>query len=122
MYFLFGFSISFKLDTKNYNIKILKSNLLNLKKLIVALAGPMVNLIFIFAFLNFYHEITLAYINLLIFIFNMFPIYPLDGGRILKYILCILIRKEKIVNHNKYSFKYSSSNTDYCFNYFKLTI
>ena len=31
----------------------------------------------------------LIYSNLLIFIFNMLPIYPLDGGRILKAIVHI---------------------------------
>jgi len=81
---MFVFLFSFKIDTKNYNKKILKSNLLNLKKLIVALAGPSVNLIFVLIFLFFYQNITIIYVNILIFIFNMLPIYPLDGGRILK--------------------------------------
>lgn len=41
------------------------------------------------------------YINMLIFIFNMLPIYPLDGGRIIKYILSLYLGKKngaKITN------------------------
>ena len=34
---------------------------------------------------------TLIYTNILIFLFNMLPIYPLDGGRILKNALHVLI-------------------------------
>ena len=89
-----GFAVFFKVDTKNYNKKILKSNLLTLKKLFIALAGPAVNLIFVLAL----KDITLIYINILIFIFNMISIYPLDGGRILKYILCFLIGKRKALS------------------------
>jgi len=59
------------------------------------LAGPSVNLIFVLIFLFFYQNITIIYVNILIFIFNMLPIYPLDGGRILKYILCIFKGKKK---------------------------
>ena len=87
----FGFAILFKVDTNNYNKKFLKSNLLNLKKLLITLAGPVVNLIFIFLLQN----VTLIYINAIIFIFNMIVIYPLDGGRILKYILCFFVKKPK---------------------------
>lgn len=37
----------------------------------------------------------MIYVNILIFIFNLITIYPLDGGRILKYIFCILLGKIK---------------------------
>ena len=43
-----GFGVSFRVDTKNYNKKILKANLLTVKKIIIVLAGPLINLIFIF--------------------------------------------------------------------------
>lgn len=95
-----GFGISFKVDTRNYNKRILKANLLAVKKLIIASAGPMVNLIFIILFLiiEYIFKIdinTLIYINILILIFNMLIIYPLDGGRILKNILHIVLGKIK---------------------------
>jgi len=37
----------------------------------------------------------LIYVNILIFLFNMITIYPLDGGRILKYILCFFVGRFK---------------------------
>ena len=90
-----GFAVSFKVDTKNYNRKILNSNLLSLKKLVIAMSGPLVNLIFIVLFLCIFQNITLVYVNILIFMFNMVMIYPLDGGRILKYILCFILGKQR---------------------------
>ena len=43
----YGVSISFKLNTKDYNQKIMYGNQLELKKIIVALAGPITNLFII---------------------------------------------------------------------------
>ena len=103
-----GFSVKFKNDCKNYNKKIKNAvpsltfefNLVALKKAIIAFAGPLVNLI-IMAISIICYKITviseiagisielLIYSNLLIFIFNMLPIYPLDGGQILKEIVHI---------------------------------
>ena len=100
-----GLSISFKLDTKNYNKKIKKGNLLELKKIIVALAGPLTNFIIIilvnFININFIDGLVIIYTNILIIIFNLIPIYPLDGGRILKGILYINFGKkisEELIN------------------------
>ena len=42
-----GLSISFKIKAKDYNKKILKANVLEVKKIIVALAGPLTNFIII---------------------------------------------------------------------------
>ena len=89
-----GFCVSFKVDTRNYNKKLLKSNLLSLKKLIIAMSGPLVNLICIM----FCNNLLIIYVNILIFVFNMIPIYPLDGGRILKNILRLLLGKEKALD------------------------
>lgn len=95
-----GFIVSFKIDTKNYNKKILKANLLIIKKLIVAIAGPMTNLFLITIFVLLDKETLLGvqtdlliYANILVFIFNMLPIYPLDGGRIIKNITHIFFGK-----------------------------
>ena len=37
----------------------------------------------------------MIYCNLIIFIFNLIPIFPLDGGRIIKSIIKILFGKQK---------------------------
>lgn len=54
-------------------------------------------------FLNIKEEIKLIiiYSNILIFIFNLLPIYPLDGGRIIKSLLKLKYKRqfaEKVVN------------------------
>lgn len=97
---LTGFTIKFKTKCEDYNVKIRNGNVLAVKKAIIALAGPMVNLIIILACLIFYKETQetyllglplelLIYSNILIFAFNILPIYPLDGGRILKELVHI---------------------------------
>lgn len=95
----FGVSISFKIEVEEYNKKIKKGNILELKKIIVALAGPITNLIIIFLIdklnINILKSLTIIYTNLIIMIFNLLPIYPLDGGRILKGILHINFGKRK---------------------------
>ena len=97
----FGLAISFKAKAENYNKKIKKGTMLTLKKIIIALAGPLTNIILIiifttckFTFLNIQKEL-LVYSNILIAIFNLLPIYPLDGGRIISGILHIFIGRKK---------------------------
>lgn len=72
-----------------------KDNKFELKKIIIASAGPITNFIImlfvIFANIGL-NEITreiIIYSNILIILFNLLPIYPLDGGRIIKGILYI---------------------------------
>ena len=97
----FGLSIAFESKADNYNKKIKNGTLLTLKKIIIAASGPITNCIFILLFsifdLYFFgidRELIL-YANILIAIFNLIPIYPLDGGRIVKGILHIMYgRKE----------------------------
>lgn len=90
----FGLSVSFKLQTKDYNKKIFKANLLEFKKIIVAISGPITNILIILGtlFLNisFIPKNIAIYANIIIMIFNLLPIYPLDGGRILKSIVHII--------------------------------
>ena len=101
----FGVSISFKINVKEYNKKIKKGNALEIKKIVVALAGPITNLIIILITYNLKLEmirsLMIIYTNFLIMLFNLLPIYPLDGGRILKGILHInsgKIKAEKYMN------------------------
>ena len=86
----FGVSISFKIKVEEYNKKIKKGNMLEIKKILVALAGPLTNFIIIIIASNInidlFKALIVIYTNFLIMIFNLLP---LDGGRILKGILHI---------------------------------
>lgn len=95
-----GFSIQFKSTANNYNTKIKNGNLLAVKKAGIAIAGPLINAILVVLAILYYKITKNVYIvripidlfiysNILIFIFNLIPIYPLDGGRILKELIHI---------------------------------
>ena len=94
----FGVSISFNVNILDYNKKIKKGNKLDIKKIIVASAGPLTNLIIIIITYNLKIDmikaIMVIYTNFLIMLFNLLPIYPLDGGRILSGILHIIVGKQ----------------------------
>lgn len=98
----FGVSISFKIKVEEYNKKIKKGNLLEIKKILVAIAGPLTNFIIILITnslkIDIFKGLIIIYTNFLIMIFNLLPIYPLDGGRVLKDILHINfgIRKSEL--------------------------
>ena len=95
----FGLSVSFKINVNEYNKKIKKGNNLEIKKILIALAGPLTNLIIILITyrlkIDIIKSMLIIYTNFLIMIFNLLPIYPLDGGRILKGILHISFGKRK---------------------------
>lgn len=92
-----GLVLSFKEDINCYNKKILKGDMLCLKKIIVLLAGPIINIFIALIFIKmeistkFINKEEIIYSNLIIAIFNLFPIYPLDGGKIIKILLNIFI-------------------------------
>ena len=94
-----GLSIEFKIPYEDLNSKILKSNKLELKKIFIAIAGPLSNIIIVLItlLLNINIELknSIIYSNLLIAMFNLLPLYPLDGGRILKSVLCLIKGKRK---------------------------
>ncbi len=73
----FGVSINFE-DYSNKYIA---------KKIIIAMAGPLVNTIIVILGIYNNWEEEIIYSNILIGLFNLIPLYPLDGGRILKYII-----------------------------------
>ena len=90
-----GLSISFYISL-NDNI---------FKGILIAIAGPIMSLalVILSCKFDFYFisEQEAVYSNLLILIFNILPIYPLDGGRIIKGILHITlgsIKAEILIN------------------------
>ena len=105
----FGVSINFKITQKEYNKRIRKGNLLELKKIFIAVAGPLTNFIIILLTnnlnINFVDKKLIIYANIILILFNILPIYPLDGGRIIKGILHIIVGKyktEKYVHNISY--------------------
>ena len=96
-----GLSIGFEGKVENYNRKIGKTSKLTIKKMIIAIAGPLTNLICILIFNKFsipffnIEKEVIIYSNIIIGLFNLIPIYPLDGGRILDGILNIIYGKRK---------------------------
>lgn len=111
-----GLRISFKVDPEEYNKDDKKVRPINIKKAIIALAGPMTNLLissvtvivakFNQSFANMYIYQLIVYSNFLIAMFNLIPFYPMDGGRFLKQIL-----KIKLGNERAYKITYIVSKT-----------
>lgn len=94
-----GIRITFKLNIKDINKKIKKANKLEIKKILIAIAGPATNILLIIISattkINIIAKINFIYANLILAIINLVPIYPLDGGRILKGIITIFQGKQK---------------------------
>lgn len=104
-----GLQIGFRVKCEEYNQRIKKGNTLTIKRAIIAAAGPIINLIMVIIAITIlsndltYTNIwntnitieTFIYANLLIAFFNLIPIYPLDGGRIIHEILHIAIGLEE---------------------------
>lgn len=93
----FGISITF--ETYGYK------KLIEIKKIIIALAGPVTNILIIIitTLLNVNTNLKgmIIYSNMLIAIFNLIPLYPLDGGRILKGIIRIKkseLKADEVIN------------------------
>ena len=95
----YGLKISFKTKSIDFNKKLKKENMLSIKKIILALGGPITNVICIIITLILNEKIyieqslyeSIIYANILIAVFNMFPIYPLDGGRVVKEVTHIFL-------------------------------
>lgn len=97
-----GLSIEFEIYSKNIK------NKLQIKKIWIALAGPITNIIIMLITIIFSKNIEtilygeIIYSNLLIAIFNLLPIYPLDGGRILKEVIHIMKGRKKAIELTNY--------------------
>lgn len=94
-----GFSSAFIANITDINYEIKNENNFELKKVIIALGGPIISLILIifssYIDMPYITKQEAIYSNILIMIFNLLPLYPLDGGRIIKGILYIKLGREK---------------------------
>ena len=97
----FGWGKPVEVNPRNYTRKISMEK----GEAIVSLAGPCTNFLIIlissYTKINIFSNLIIVYANLLIMIFNLIPIYPLDGGRILRGIIHMIVGKkeaEKYIN------------------------
>ena len=103
----FGLQISFGVDVQQYSKK---NKEIVIKKAIISLSGPIINFLIAVVMIavakfdiniqNIYVYQIIIYSNLVIGLFNLIPIYPMDGGRVLKEIL-------KLAFGNKKAYKYT---------------
>lgn len=111
-----GLQISFKTQAREINAKIKQAREINIKRAIIAIAGPITNFaIAVIAIVvawvsgnaqNIYIYQIIIYSNFLIGMFNLIPIYPMDGGRLLKEVLTISCGRKKA-----YKITYITSKT-----------
>ena len=101
----YGVSISFKLNMDDYNKKLNKGNMLEIKKIIVALAGPVTNLFIILIThilnLDMFSTSIIIYTNILLIILltlvSSILIYSLKNIAIFLIILflwCVFIKQD----------------------------
>lgn len=95
-----GLAICFKTEVQDYNNKINNTRMISIKKIIIAIAGPLTNLIIaIICIITNVNNSLIIYANILLAIFNLIPIYPLDGGRIAKEFFSITNGMMKSYNY-----------------------
>lgn len=105
----FGVAIDLNIKRKDYMVKLRRGNILEVKKIIVALAGPLTNAFIILILsappifrLNPEETIVMIFSNITLILFNILPIYPLDGGRIIKSMMYIVKGKQRAEKYTYY--------------------
>lgn len=58
------------------------------EELLILITGPIFQIIYFIVGIGLFKDNSFNYYNLSILIFNLLPMYPLDGGRILNIIFC----------------------------------
>ena len=87
-----GAIINYKNDTNTFLYQ----------ELLIAIAGILVNILLLIIFKIFKINNDFYYFNLYILLFNILPIYPLDGGRIIEILLCKIFKFKKVIKFNSY--------------------
>lgn len=103
-----GISIEFNVICNDYNKKIKNANVLSLKKIIIALAGPITNFLIVGIclilkkYMDSFWCNEIIYANILIALFNLLPIYPLDGGRCIKSFIHIFSGNKQAIEQTNF--------------------
>lgn len=80
------FGVNLKIDTDNLSYE---------KKLILYFAGPLTNIIISYVALK-YDKYDVHYINMVLGLFNLVPVFPLDGGNMIKTVLEVFLKETQI--------------------------
>ena len=76
-------------------------------EIVIALAGPVFSLLLAVVFValwwivptTYFFSLTFVHANIFLFLFNIVPVYPLDGGRVALALLSLKMPREKAVKY-----------------------
>lgn len=103
----YGFKLGFAVNYQDYNVKVKNGNKLTIKKILIALAGPITNILCLIIIAMLKNKLNMEYYqyamysNILLILFNLMPIYPLDGGRMAQGILHVYVGLRKSYTYIK---------------------